>query len=224
MAKILVVEDETNVAAAIVDLLTYEHHIVETADNGADALHLLQLSQFDLAILDWRLPVMDGLEVCKTYRARGGTIPILMLTGKSLSAEKELGLDSGADDYLTKPFDMRELAARTRALLRRPPSLMGNVLEINGLVLDRQNYKVSFNDKPISLLPKEFDLLEFFMRHRNRVFSLDSLLEHVWASAADVSPDAVRQCIKRLRKKLEDAGCSPLIQSVYGVGYKLESI
>jgi DNA-binding response OmpR family regulator len=224
MAKILVVEDEANVAAAIVDLLTFEHHMVEIANNGADALHLLKFSQFDLAILDWRLPVLDGLEVCKAYRARGGTIPILMLTGKTLGSEKALGLDSGADDYLTKPFEMGELAARTRALLRRPPTLTGNVLELNGLLLDRQNYKVTFNGEPIKLLPKEFDLLEFLMRHRDRVFSLDSLLLHVWASDADVSNDAVRQCIKRLRKKIEDAGCAPIIRSVYGVGYKLETL
>ncbi len=220
MSKILVVEDEKNIADTISDMLSFEGHVVEIVDNGGDALQLLKISEFELIVLDWGLPGKSGLEVLSLYRAAGGNAPVLMLTAKRQVEERECGLDSGADDYLTKPFHMRELAARVRALLRRPAALMDNVLQAGYLRLDRGTHSLTREGHPVRLLPREFDLLEFFMRHPNQIFSLNSLLNHIWRSDTDASPAAVRQCIKRLRKKIDVQDGQSLIESVHGVGYK----
>lgn len=223
MAKILLVEDDADVAEMIEDCLKREHHLVEWANNGGDALHRLKSYVYDIVVLDINLPNMSGLEVLKEFRGRGGSTPVLMLTGKNTVADKELGLDTGADDYLTKPFDGRELSARIRALLRRIGVIPSNKLSVRNLVLDPVTYKVTRDQNVIELLPREFSLLEFFMRHPDQVFSVEALLDRVWTADKEASADAVRMCIQRLRKKLDRDNESSFIKTVHRVGYVLES-
>lgn len=163
---------------------------------------------------------MSGVELVQKFRASGGKTPILMLTGRNSVPEKTEGLDAGADDYLTKPFDLNELSARLRALLRRPPEVAATVLKAGDLVLDPTSHEVLLCDKPVSLLPLEFSLLEFFMRHPNHVFSHNALVERVWKSESNATAEAVRTCVMALRKKITEKGKQSMIRTVHGTGYK----
>lgn len=222
MAKILIVEDDLDVAGMIEDWLVHqEKHVVEKVATGSDAADRLKFYHYDLIILDWELPDLSGIEILKRYRSADGMVPILMLTGKSAIDEKELGLDSGADDYLTKPFDGKELSARIRALLRRSSGRATNTLKAQDVVLDPVSRAVTKAGAPIELLPKEFALLEFFLRHPDEVFSLEALLDRVWKSESDSSPDTVRTTIQRLRKKIDREGEPSLIGTIHRVGYHL---
>lgn len=223
MAKILLVEDDRDLAGMVLDWLKFEHHLVEAVHSGDEAEDMIKAYQFDVIILDWDLPKVSGVEILRNFRSTGGQTPVLMLTGKSNIQEKELGLDAGADDYLTKPFHMKELSARLRALLRRPAATDGNVLKARNLALEPNNFRVTKNGADIQLLPKEFALLEFLMRHQDQVFSADALLDRVWKSESDVSPETVRTCLKRLRRKIDTEGEGSIIQTLHGVGYKLAS-
>ena len=223
MAKILVVEDEQDLAIPIRDWLTREQHVVEIVDNGLDALDRLKVYKYDVVILDLMLPGVNGLEVCRRYRSEGGASSILMLTAKSSIEEKEVGLDAGADDYLTKPFHLKELSARVRALLRRHTQSTSREIRIGGLVLDVVSRTVHMDGTEIHFVPREFSLLEFLMRHPNQVFSAEALLDRVWASDTMASPDTIRTYIKILRKKLGCEGKDSFIKTVHGVGYKLEA-
>ncbi len=222
MAKILMVEDEADLAFPVKDWLSREQHLVELSDNGNDALGKLRVYKYDLIILDWMLPGTSGVDVCKRFRQNGGTTPILMLTAKTEITDKETGLDAGADDYLTKPFHLKELAARVRALLRRHVQSSDAILRMGDVVIDTLARKVMVAGAEIHLVPKEYSLLEFFMRHPNQVFSADALIDRVWASDTLASPDTIRTYIKLLRKKLDSDGKEPIIRTVHGVGYKLE--
>ena len=219
MAKVLFIEDDLEYAQAVKDLLQGEHHNVELVDNGRDALELLKVYKFDVIIIDWGIPEISGLEVCSRFRLAGGTTPILILTGKTAIGEKETGLDAGADDYLTKPAEPRELSARVRALARRSPGISGNLLKIRHVALDSGKHIVTKNDQEVELYPKEFSLLEYLMRHPNQVFSADDLLDRVWASDSESSPHTVRSCINRLRAKLDEDGKDSFIRTIYSVGY-----
>src|SRR4030095_15121453 len=210
MAKILLVEDDVQLSRTVKGWLSLEHHSVETVQSGQDALDMLAVYQYDLIVLDWQLPGLSGLELCKEFRSQGGLTPILMLTGKSAIAEKEAGLDAGSDDYLTKPFHMKELSARVRALLRRASGMTSNVLSAGKLVLDPSLYRVTVNGEEIHLQKREFALLEFLMRNPNKVFSAEALLERVWASETDATPFAIRTCMMRLRRKIESGTDSSL--------------
>ena len=223
MAKILFIEDDLDYAQAVKDLLQGEHHHVEMVDNGRAALELLKVYKFDVIIIDWGVPEISGLEVCARFRSAGGTTPILILTGKTNVSEKETGLDAGADDYLTKPADPRELSARVRALARRSPGISGNLLKIRHIALDSTKHIVTKNDEVIELYPKEFSLLEYLMRHPNQVFSADDLLDRVWSSDSESSPHTVRSCINRLRLKLDQEGTESIIRTIYSVGYTVPS-
>jgi len=223
MAKILFVEDDIEFSGVVKGWLTNEHHAVEVVHNGTEAQDLLQVYEYDLLIFDWQLPGLSGVEICKNFRSHGGMTPILMLTGMSAVSEKETGLDAGADDYLTKPFHMKELSARVRALLRRASRGTSNTLTISDLVLDPGNHRVTRDGQEIQLQKREFALLEFLMRNPNRVFSSEALLERVWATESDVTQDAIRVYIMRLRKKVDEGAKTPLIQTVHGVGYKLQT-
>lgn len=223
MAKILVVEDDKNISESVRDFLASENHVVELADDGNSALDLLDVYEFDLIVLDVNLPGLSGFEVCKRFRKNRGQTPIIMLTGKGEINDKMQGLDSGADDYLTKPFDMRELSARVRALLRRPRAVTGNLLTAHDLTLDTQNATVTRAGKSIRLLPREYAVLEFLLRHKNQVFSIESLLDRIWHTSSDSSPDAVRQAISRLRTKIDTDGQPSIITTVVGLGYTIES-
>ncbi len=221
MAKILIVEDDEQLADLIVQCLTRENHLVEHVNNGADALSQVKLYIFDLIILDWNLPEVTGLGILKEFRSRGGITPVLFLTGRRDLSDKLEGLDAGADDYLTKPFDSRELTSRIRALLRRPQVLVGDVLEVGKLRLDPKDFKVTLGDEEIKLVPKEFALLEFLMRHPCELFGVDKLLDSVWPCQSDSTREALTTCIKRLRKKLDGDSDTSMIRNVHGVGYGL---
>jgi DNA-binding response OmpR family regulator len=222
VAKILVVEDDPQILKVIKDCLKIDRHIVETESDGSVALEKLRLFEYDVLILDWNLPGVTGVELCKQYRTRGGSGSVLMLTANTTISNKEEGLGSGADDYLTKPFDVRELTARVKALARRSAvGLTANVIKVGDVELDRDKFSVTVSQKAIKLVPKEFALLEFLMRHRNIVFSADALLSRVWKAEEDASPEIIRTHIKNLRKKLEHDGKPPIIETVYGVGYKV---
>ncbi|HEY9777413.1 MAG TPA: response regulator transcription factor [Planktothrix sp.] len=224
MAKILVVEDDGQLSAVVRDWLSHkEKHAVDVVETGAEALSRLQTVTYDAVILDLRLPDMSGLDVCRQFRAAGGQLPIIMLTGKSKLHEKTEGLDSGADDYLTKPFHPEELAARLRALLRRQSPVATKQYRIGSLMLEPNSLTVSKDGNRLSLPPKEFALLEFFMRHPDQVFSPEALMERVWPSDSDASPDTVRVHIKHLRSKIDTEGQPSMIRTLHRQGYKLES-
>jgi DNA-binding response OmpR family regulator len=192
--------------------------MVHTGGEGRDRLLYYE---YDLVILDWELPQLSGVEILKEMRSRGGSIPVLMLTGRSALNEKELGLDSGADDYLTKPFAMKELLARIRALLRRLPGYSGTQLAAGDLVLDTALHKLTRHGEEIKLLPKELSLLEFFMRHKGQVFTAEAVLNRVWSSESEASPDSFRTCLKRLRQKIDRDGSESVIEYVHGLGYRM---
>jgi DNA-binding response OmpR family regulator len=224
MAKILLVEDDESTAEFVSSWLVDENHIVEHSANGAEGLDYSLLSDYDLILLDWDLPGMSGYEVLKALRAKGKKTPVIMLTGKSAINDKEAGLDGGADDYLTKPFDLRELSARVRAQLRRFGSQVTNVLSCRSLVLDPEKYRATNGGADIDLLPKEFALLEFFMRNPDKVFSADAVMRRVWNSDSESTTSAFRTALMRLRKKLEaPPGEKELIETVHGVGYRFNS-
>jgi DNA-binding response OmpR family regulator len=221
MAKILLIEDDDNTIQAVSDFLgVANNYTIESVNSGKEGLDRLQLYEYDLAIIDWSLPEMTGLQICSTYRAKGGLVPILMLTGKTAVSDKVDGLDAGADDYLTKPFSLPELTARVRALLRRPRETVKEMLQVGNLVFDTKTCKVTKAGKEISLLPKELVLLEFFMQHPDQYFTAETLLNRLWSSESDSTEQAVRQGIVRLRRKIEDEGESLLVTSK-GLGYKL---
>jgi two-component system OmpR family response regulator len=222
MAKILVVEDEALLARKVKDWLVHEKYIVELVANGEDALGLLETYEYDAVVLDWMLPGLSGLEVLKRFRAGGGTTPIIMLTGLAEIEEKEIGLDTGADDYLTKPFAPKELSARIRALLRRPREFTGNQLIAGNLVFEVEANRVLKDGEEIQLLPLERALLEFFMRHPNQVFNQEAILDRVWKSDTFSSTDVVRTYVKTLRRKIDTQGQESKIRTVFGVGYKFE--
>jgi DNA-binding response OmpR family regulator len=224
MAKILLVEDDRELGCIISACLSFDHFTVEHVENGSEAVARLRTYQYDLVILDWGLPGMSGLNVCQNFRAAGGTTPILMLTARGDIVEKEQGLDSGADDYLTKPFDKRELTARIRALLRRAgDKLAANALSFDDLTLEPNNFRVTRAGVEVNLVAKEFALLELFMRHPGRLFSPEALISQVWMSDEASSPESIRQHIKNLRKKLDAKRGASVIQTVRGVGYKLDT-
>lgn len=222
MAKILFAEDDLDLAGRVEQWLKHEHHAVETVYDGLKALESLKFFKYELAILDWGLPNMTGIEICQKYRAAGGTTPILMLTGRDQIEEKATGLDSGADDYLTKPFHVRELTSRIRALLRRPAGFTGVELKVRGIELNTATHKVSIDGNDVPLAPKEFALLEFLMKHANKVVSSDQLLEHIWSSDSDATSETIYTYIKMLRKKISPGPSkdSP-IKTVHGLGYTI---
>lgn len=221
MAKLLLIEDDDGLAESVSDWLRSQQYVVDVVDTGTEGWDRLRLYHYDAAIVDWQLPGMSGVEICREYRNSGGMTPILMLTGKGEISEKETGLDAGADDYLTKPFDVKELAARLRALLRRPPTAKPSIIKVRDIELDPITAKVTKGGVTIDLPKREFALLEFFMRHPNQIFSAEALLDRVWSSESEATVDALKSCIKRLRKKLEGDD-SEMLKNVHGVGYKLE--
>ena len=221
MSKILVVEDDLVFSYLIQYHLELEHYVVEAVKTGAEGLSRLEQRIFDLAILDWMLPDMLGLDVCKKFRASGGTTPILILTAKNTSEEKAAGLDSGADDYLVKPFDPTELLARLRALLRRPAGFTSKVLRIADLELDTSTYRVTRGGKEIELALKEIAILELLMKHPNQRFTAEAMVQRLWRSDAAASVETVRTHMKTLRKKLNDTDTNSLIRTTRHLGYRI---
>lgn len=221
MPKVLIVEDDLQVAVSVKDWLLFEKYLVEHVTTGSQALDMIKAYDYDLVILDINLPMLSGLEVCRRYRDGGGACPILMLTGQDAVDDRANGLDAGADDYLTKPFHLKELSARVRALLRRPGEIVSNVLKAGNLVLDSTKHSLIINGEQVHLPRMEFALLEFLMRHQDQIFSASTLLERVWTADSEKSPETIRTTIKKLRNKIDSDGVPSLIQNVHGVGYKL---
>lgn len=223
MAKVLLVEDDPEYGVVVRDWLVHDKHTVELVTTGTAAIEFIELVPFELIILDWKLPDTSGADICAHYRRSGGKTPVLMLTGKSDIDDKLFGLDCGADDYLTKPVDLRELSARIRALLRRAPSYVDSVLTIGDVEVNQTTREVRKEGRLVHLLPKEYAVLEFMLRNRNRVFTADELIDRVWDCDSDVTSHSVRSCISRLRQKIDSTGKDSIIRTIYNGGYILGS-
>jgi len=220
MAKILYVEDDTDLAERIQQwLVEVEKHLVEHVDNAGAALEQLAAFKYELIILDVGLPDMSGIDVLRNFRQKGGVTPVLILTGQDKIEQKVQGLDAGADDYLTKPFHVQELTARLRTLLRRPREYSGNEFAVGPIEIDTGSRSVKVNGEAVVLKPREFTLLEFLMRHQNKVVSPDDILQSVWSSDSDATSETIYTHIKNVRKKLAAAGADNFIRTVHGAGY-----
>ena len=222
MAKILLIEDDELLAASVRKYLQNRGHEIEWVADGKEGLDRLRFYHYDLAILDWQLPSMDGPNVVKEYRNQGGICPVLMLTGNSEVDQRVAGLDAGADDYLTKPFSIEEVNARIQAILRRPANLFPATLCLGNLEVDIARKSVKRDGIAIKLLPKEFALLEFLLRRADQFFDVNALLSHVWSSESEASEAAVWQVVKRLRQKLDEPDTESIIVNVKGMGYKID--
>jgi two-component system response regulator MprA len=222
-AHILVVDDDPRIAASLRRALVYEGYGVAVAADGPAALAAARERPPDLVVLDVMLPRLDGIEVCRRLRAAGDGVAVLMLTARDATGDRVRGLDSGADDYLTKPFATEELLARVRALLRRlaPREPADDLLRCEDLALDPAGREVRRGERPVALTALEFDLLAYFLRHPRQVLTRERLLDHVWGADAAVTNNAVDVYVGYLRQKLEAAGEPRLIQTVRGVGYVL---
>ncbi len=225
--KILLVEDEPDLGEAIKRTLTQNSYIVDWVLNGEQAWDYLdsQWTDYTLTIFDWLLPGLSGLQLCQKLRQQGSSIPILMLTAKDTEADKILGLDAGADDYLVKPFGMGELLARLRALLRRSPQLQSEQLQLGNLTLDYRLFTLSCQQlngesQTITLTHKEFQLLDHFMRHPQQIITRDRLLNQLWEVGAEPESNVVAAQIRLLRRKLTEINCDDLIETIYGLGYR----
>jgi DNA-binding response OmpR family regulator/HPt (histidine-containing phosphotransfer) domain-containing protein len=220
--KILVVEDDQAVADALKITLSDQMYAVEVAGDGQAGLDFVEAFDYDLLLLDAILPKLDGISLCRYLRSRGYMMPILLLTSQDSNHDRAIGLDAGADDYVVKPFDPEELSARIRALLRRGNDRAKPVLQWAALTLNPSNYEVTYQDRLLNLTPKEYALLELFLRYSRRLFSCGSILEHLWTYEDAPSEEAVRTHIKGLRHKLKLAGApSDFVETVYGIGYRL---
>lgn len=220
--RVLLVEDEKETAHTIRDGLK-DSYMVDLAFTGEDGEYQTQINEYDAIILDWVLPDISGLAVCKEIREDGIKTPILMLTGKGAVKNKVEALDAGADDYLTKPFSFEELLARLRALLRRDSeTVSSNILTAANLTLDISKRKVERGRREISLRRKEFDLLEYLLRNRGRVLTRSMILEHVWGAYTDPLTNTVDVHIKYLRDHIDRSFAKNLIKTVHGLGYKIE--
>lgn len=223
--RILVVEDDEFIAKALTTVLSNQHYAVEVATDGQAGWDLVEAFAYDLILLDVMLPKLDGISLCRRVRSHGYQMPILLLTGRDSSHDKTIGLDAGADDYVVKPFDQEELVARVRALLRRGGPTSTPVLEWGSLRLDPSSCEVTYGTRPLHLTPKEYSLLELFLRNSRRVFSCSAILDRIWSFDKTPGEEAVRTQIKGLRQKLKAAGAAAdLIETVYGIGYRLKPL
>jgi two-component system alkaline phosphatase synthesis response regulator PhoP len=228
MKKILIIEDEEPIRMALEDDFRLENYDVDVATNGIDGLAKASEPDIDLIILDIMLPGMSGFEVCKKLRSQGVKTPIIMLTAKGQEIDRVLGLEIGADDYVTKPFSPRELQARVKAVLRRMEAGLDdkkeNVLRSGGLEVDFQQYVCRKNGKEVNLTVHEFNLLKYLIQNRGQVINRDELLNEVWGRDVFVTPHTIDTHIANLRKKIEDDPADPhMIISIRGVGYKFIS-
>jgi DNA-binding response OmpR family regulator len=222
--RILVVEDEVKLAQAIKRALELRKYTVDVAHDGQAGLDLAVGEPFDLLILDIMLPGMDGLEICRRVRKEGIHVPILILTAKGQITDKVTGLDSGADDFMVKPFSLEELFARIRALVRRPPQIYNTVLTVKDLQLDPIKFTVTRAGALVHLSTKEFAILEYLMRHKNTVVTRETIVSHVWNYDTDVLPNVVEVHIKHVRDKIDTHFSPHLIHTIRGKGYMIEDV
>ncbi|MBI5127373.1 response regulator transcription factor [Candidatus Roizmanbacteria bacterium] len=220
--RILVVEDEHRIANLIKKGLEQESYAVDVAYNGDDGYDLASTEEYDTIILDLMLPGLDGIKITENLRKEKIHTPILILTAKGQIQDKVKGLDSGADDYLTKPFSFEELLARVRALMRRPKTAVTENLVASDLTLNSKTFEVKRGGKSIELSSKEFSLLEYLMRNKSRILTKDQIISHVWDYDADILPNTIEVYIKNLRNKVDVGFKKKLINTVRGFGYKIE--
>jgi two-component system response regulator MprA len=218
--RILIIEDEDKILQFLQRGLTYEGYRVVTAADGASGLALARSEVPDVVILDWMLPGLDGLEVCRRLRAAGPT-PILMLTARESVSDRVLGLDAGADDYLVKPFEFDELVARVRALLRRARPEAADLLAFVDLRLDTGTHQAYRGDRPIELTAKEYELLDLFLRHPRQVLTREVIFDRVWGYDFGGESNIIEVYVRYLRQKTEAGGEARLLHTVRGVGYVL---
>ena len=222
--KILLVEDDEITANVLAQELTTHHYTVETTADGQTGLQLAQAFHYDLLVLDIILPNLDGISICRQLRSQGLQMPILLLSANDSSTDRVMGLEAGADDYVVKPYELNELIARIQALLRRGNSTLPTVLTWEKLQLDPDTCKVTYGGELLHLTPKEYSILELFLRNPRRIFSRSAILDHIWPSGEFPQEEAVSTQIKGLRHKLKAAGMTTdLIETVYGLGYRLKA-
>lgn len=221
--RILLVEDDASLGPALVELLAGEAYAVDHAPDGDTASELFDVNTYDVVVLDWSIPPPTGVELLREWRQQGDATPVLMLTGKSGVSDRVSGLDTGADDYLTKPFVFEELLARVRSLLRRREKPLQSDLSAGDVEMDRAAHVVCVAGRPIELSPKEFALLEYFLHHKDEVVTRSDLSEHVWDDSFDSFSNVIDVTVHRLRKKIDGGKEARLLHTVKGVGYILRS-
>jgi DNA-binding response OmpR family regulator len=220
--RVLLVEDEARAAQALAKGLREHAYAVDVARDGEAALYQAAITEFDAIVLDIALPLVDGVAVCRELRARGSLVPVLMLTARDAIEARIAGLDSGADDYLTKPYDFNELLARLRAVIRRGHRpIAPAILCIGTLELDSAAQRVTCDGRPVALTRREYGLLEFLVRQANTVVGRAAIAEHVWDSSYDPVSNVIDVCVQRLRRKLDEPGRASMIETRRGDGYML---
>ncbi|MBW4477457.1 MAG: response regulator transcription factor [Tolypothrix brevis GSE-NOS-MK-07-07A] len=223
--RILLVEDNARLAEALLEALTDQLYVVDVVKDGEFAWDQVKANAYDLILLDVMLPRLDGISLCQRLRQHGYSLPILMLTARDTSTDKVNGLDAGADDYVVKPFDLQELLARIRALLRRGSSTSPPILTWGKLLLNPSTYEVTYLDVPLQLTPKEFSLLELLLRNGRRVLSRAVIIDSLWKSESSPEEDTVKAHVKSLRQKLRTvAAPEDFIETVHGLGYRLKQL
>lgn len=220
--RLLLAEDEVELSQALVAVLKHNNYSVDAVYNGQDALDYLEGQEYDGAILDIMMPKMDGLSVLRKIRAKGNHVPVLLLTAKTQVDDRVLGLDAGADDYLGKPFAMKELLARIRAMTRRQSTVSANTLSFGNVVLDRNTFELSVNDEKIRLANKDFQIMEMLMSNPGQVISTERFMEKVWGYDSDTEINVVWVYLSNLRKKLTSLNADIEIKSIRNLGYSLE--
>lgn len=220
--KVLLVEDDNRIAEALAEALSDHYYTVDIATDGESGRTFAELYPYDIVILDLMLPKLDGISLCHQLRTQGYSTPILMLTARDSCSDKVAGLDAGADDYVIKPFDLPEIMARIRALLRRKGDALQMILEWEKLQLNPSTYEVNYNGTTLNLTPKEYGILNLLLRHNQRVFSRNAILDHLWSYEDTPGEETVKVHIRGLRQKMKQAGAiADLIETVYGLGYRL---
>ncbi len=222
MGRLLLSETQEDLANAMVDYLSNDGYTVTLVDNGLRALEHLNNYQYDVIVLEAALPGLDGISVVRNYRSSRGTTPILLIAGRQSSEELQCGLDAGADAFLVKPFQLADLSAYLRALLRRPALRSERVLISGNVAVDTEAGTVTRSDVPVHLHPMEFKLLQFLLRHPNQVFNVNALFERVWQKDIGGMDTTVRTHVRTLRQKIDSTGNSSIITTVRGLGYKVE--
>jgi len=221
--RVLLVEDDPKQLMPLQTVLSQAGHSVDGVKDGETAQWLLSEKEYDLLILDWMLPHISGVNLCRQYRAAGKTAPILMITARDTTPEKVTGLDAGADDYLVKPIDLVEFMARVRALRRRSPLWQGDTLSLEDLHLHLDTLTVERQGATVSLSSREFQLLEYFMRHPQQVLTRNQIQQAVWEWGTEPESNAITVLVRKLRQRLQAVGSADWIESIYGMGYRLTS-
>ncbi|HEY9700667.1 MAG TPA: response regulator transcription factor [Trichocoleus sp.] len=223
--RILLAEDDAHLSESLSEALISRRYTVDVVKDGEAGWQLVTSYEYDLLLLDVTLPKLDGLRLCQRIRQHGYVSPILMLTARDTSADKVMGLDAGADAYMVKPFNLDELLAQIRALLRRGQHAFSTVLTWGNLCLDPTSYEVTYNKRSVRLTPKEFALLELLLRNGDRVLNRTTMIEKIWSWESFPGEDTIKAHIKSLRLKLKEAGApKDLIETIYGMGYRLKAI